>query len=77
MSSGVRRFVLSIHLTCSVGWIGAVIAYIGLGVAATRSGTADTVRAAWTAMEIIGWYVLIPLALGSWATGLVMSLGTR
>ena len=77
MSSGVRRFVLSIHLTCSVGWIGAVIAYIGLGVAATRRGTPDTVGAAWTAMEIIGWYVLIPLALDAWASGLVMSLGTR
>lgn len=63
--------------TCSVGWIGDVIAYIGLGVAATRGETPDTVRAAWTAMEIVGWYVLTPLALGSWATGLVKSLGTR
>ena len=77
MSPAVRRFTLSIHLTCSVGWIGAVIAYIGLGVAATRRGTPDTVGAAWTAMEIIGWYVLIPLALDAWASGLVMSLGTR
>ena len=77
MSPAVRRFALSVHLTCSVGWIGAVIAYIALGLAASRSGTPDTVRAAWTAMEIIGWYVLVPLALGSWATGVVMSLGTR
>ena len=77
MSPPVRRFALSVHLTCSVGWIGAVVAYIALGIAATRSGSPDTVRSAWAAMEIIGWYVLIPLALGSWVTGLVMSLGTR
>ena len=76
MSPPVRRFALSVHLTCSVGWIGAVIAYIGLGVAATN-GDAETTRSAWTAMEIVGWYVLVPMALGSWATGLVMSLGSR
>ena len=77
MSPAVRRLALSVHLTCSVGWIGAVIAYIALGVAATRTASPDTVRAAWTAMEIIGWSVLVPLAIGSWATGVVMSLGTR
>ena len=77
MSPPVRRFALSVHLTCSIGWIGAVIAYLGLGLAATSSGSPNTVRSAWAAMEIIGWYVLIPLAFGSWATGLVMSLGTR
>ena len=77
MSPPVRRFALSVHLTCSVGWVGAVIAYVALGIAATRSGSPETDRSAWAAMEIIGWYVLIPLALGSWATGLVMSLATR
>jgi len=77
MSPSVRRFALSVHLTCSVGWIGAVLAYLGLGIAATRSDNPTTVRGAWLAMEIVGWYVLVPLALGSWVTGLVMSLGTR
>lgn len=76
MSPSIRRLTLSIHLTASVGWIGAVLAYIGLGVAATN-GTPDTVRASWTAMEIIGWYVLVPLSIGCWLTGLVMALGSR
>lgn len=77
MSPPVRRLALSVHLTCSVGWIGAVLAYIGLGVAAVASERPDTVRGAWVAMEIVGWYVLVPLALGSWTTGLLMALGTR
>jgi hypothetical protein len=76
MSPSVRRVALSVHLTCSVGWIGAVIAYLALGIAATRSGSVMTVRGAWSGMEIIGWCVLVPLALGSWTTGLIMSLGT-
>lgn len=77
MSSGIRRFVLAIHLTCSVGWIGGVLGYLGLGIAAVRAGNAQTVQAAWIAMEIVGWYVLVPLAIGSLLTGLLMALGTK
>ena len=77
MSSGIRRFVLAVHLTCSVGWIGGVLGYLGLGIAAVGAGNAQTVQAAWIAMEIIGWYVLVPLAIGSLLTGLLMALGTK
>ena len=34
-------------------------------------------RAAWIAMELTGWFVIVPLALASLLTGLVMALGTR
>ena len=77
MKSGVRRFALSVHLTVSVGWIGAVLTYLALGVAAVQSVSVETVRAAWTGMELIGWYVIVPLALASLVTGLVMALGTK
>ena len=77
MSRQLRRFALSVHLTCSVGWIGGVIAYLAMGITATRAPSPTTVRAMWLAMETVGWYVLVPLALGSWATGLFMALGTR
>ncbi|MFP5317810.1 MAG: DUF2269 domain-containing protein [Acidimicrobiia bacterium] len=77
MSPGVRRFVLVAHLSFSVGWIGAVLAYLGLGVAAQTSTDALTVRAAWIGMELVGWYVLVPLAVTSLVTGVVMALGTR
>lgn len=77
MTPGLRKFALSVHLTCSVGWIGAVIAYLALGVAAVTSQAAQTVRAGWIAMELIGWYAIVPLALVSLFTGLVMSLGTK
>src|SRR5207248_11807127 len=49
---------------------------LALGVAAVTSQDAQTVRAAWTAMELTGWYVIVPLALAALLTGLVMSLGT-
>jgi hypothetical protein len=77
MSPRLRRFALSAHLTFSVGWIGAVLAYLALGVGAVTSPDVQTVRAAWTAMELTGWYVIVPLALASLLTGLVMALGTK
>jgi hypothetical protein len=77
MKPGVRKFALSAHLTFSIGWIGAVVAYLALGVAAVTTEDARTVRAAWTAMELTGWYVIVPLALASLLTGLVMALGTK
>jgi hypothetical protein len=77
MSPGLRKFALTVHLTVSVGWIGAVVAYLALGVAAVTSPNARPVRAAWIAMELTGWYVIVPLALAALLTGLVMALGTK
>jgi hypothetical protein len=76
MTPALRKIALTAHLTVSVGWIGAVIAYLALGVSAVTSEDPQTVRAAWIAMEVTGWYVIVPLALAALLTGIVMSLGT-
>jgi hypothetical protein len=77
MTPPVRKLALSAHLTFSVGWIGGVVAYLALGVSAVTSQDVQTVRAAWTAMELTGWYVIVPLAIASLLTGLVMAVGTK
>ena len=77
MPPPVRKAALAAHLTCSVGWIGTVVAYLALSVAAVTSDEVLRVRAAWAAMELVGWFVIVPLAAGSLATGLLMALGTR
>lgn len=77
MKPGLRKFALSVHLTFSIGWIGAVLMYLALGVAAVTTENVQTIRAAWTAMELTGWYVIVPLAIASLLTGLVMALGTK
>ena len=77
MRPRLRKFALTVHVTFSVGWIGGVVAYLTLGVASTTSENVQIVRAAWTAMELIGWFAIVPLALVSLLTGLVMSLGTN
>jgi hypothetical protein len=77
MPPRLRKFALAVHLTFSIGWIGAVLAYLALGVAAVTSQDPQTVRGAWVAMELTGWCVIVPIALGSLLTGLVMALGTK
>lgn len=74
---GLRRLALTAHIVCSVGWLGAIGAFLGLAVAALVSDDIDLVRGIYLAMEVSGWYVLVPLALASLLTGLVQSFGTR
>ena len=76
MTPSLRKFALTIHITLSVGWIGAVLAYLVLVVAAMTSPNAQTLRTAWIAMELIGFYLIVPLALTSLLSGLFMALGT-
>ncbi len=77
MAPRLRKFALAVHITSSVGWIGAVAGYIALDVAAAMGQDAQALRAAYIGMELIAWYVIVPLALASLSTGLVMSLGTK
>ena len=76
MSRGMRKLLLTIHVTSSVGWLGAIAAYISLNVPALTSDDEPAVRAAYLMMDIIMRYVLIPLAAASLVTGIVQALGT-
>jgi len=77
MPPRLRKLVLAAHITLAVGWVGAVAGYIALDVTAATSHDARTLRAAYLGMEWIAWYVIVPLALASLLSGLVMSLGTK
>jgi hypothetical protein len=77
MRLGVRRFALASHLTFAVGWIGTVIAYLALGIAASTSEDSQTVRSAWIAMELLGWFVIVPMAVAALLSGVVMAAGTQ
>lgn len=76
MTRGVRRFALTAHVIASVGWFGAVAAFLALAFAGLTSPDAQLVRAAYLAMALIGWAVIVPLAIASLVTGIVSSLGT-
>lgn len=75
-SPGLRKFVLLAHITTSVGWLGAVLAYLALDVTATIGTDIATVRGAYVAMGVMVSYVIVPLALTSVVIGIINALGT-
>jgi hypothetical protein len=76
MTSGLRKFTLTAHITASVGWLGAVASFLALALVGLTSKDAQMVRTVYLAMELTAWYVIVPLAFASLITGLVQSLGT-
>ena len=76
MTPPLRNIALTTHVSLSVGWLGAVLAYLALAVTAITTMQEETFRAAYPMMETIGWSVLVPLSVGALLTGLVQSLGT-
>lgn len=77
MPPTIRKLALTLHITSSVGWIGIVIAYLVIASAMRFSDDINMIQTGWTMLELIGWYVLVPIALMTLITGLLMSLGTR
>jgi hypothetical protein len=73
----LRKFALTAHITCSVGWLGAVAGFLALALVGLTNNDDQTVQAAYVAMDSTGSFVLVPLALASLLTGLVQSLGTK
>ena len=77
MPPGLRKLLLTAHVSFSVGWLGAVASFLALAVAGLSSDDGQRVRGAYLAMELTGWLVIVPLSFASLLTGLVQSLGTR
>lgn len=77
MTPRLSRFFLTAHVTSSVGWLGAVVAYLALAIAGVTNERGDVVRAAFVSMELIGWFVIVPLSIAALITGIVQSLGTQ
>jgi hypothetical protein len=77
MTPSLRRFSLTVHIIVSVGWLGAVAAYLALALVGLTSRDAQMVRASYLSMAVIGWFVIVPFSLATLLAGLVESLGTQ
>lgn len=77
MTPRLRKLGLIAHISSSVGWLGAVAAFLVLGIAGLTSQDVEMVRGSYLSMNLIGRFVIVPLSLASLATGLVQALGTE
>jgi hypothetical protein len=76
MSRGLRKFVLTAHITFAVGWLGAVAGFLALAIIGWKSQDAQTVSAAYIAMDWVTRFVIVPLSFAPLITGPILSLGT-
>jgi hypothetical protein len=76
MSPTIRKLALTAHVTCSLGWIGTVAAFLVLSIAGLKGREIETVRAAYLAMNLVGVYAIVPLSVAALLTGIIQSLGT-
>jgi hypothetical protein len=77
MPSGLRKAMLTAHVTCSIGWFGAVVAFLALALTGMMSQHPEVVRAAYLVMGVTTWGVIVPLALLGFVTGMISSLFTK
>src|ERR671939_1166148 len=77
MRRRLHKAALTAHVTSSVGWLGSVAAFLVLAITGVTSQDSEVVRAAYLAMGLVAWYVIVPLSLASLLTGLVQALGTK
>jgi hypothetical protein len=73
VSPGQYRLLLTAHITTSVGWLGVVFAKLVLGLLAVTSAAGLQLLAAMEALNV----AFPPLAIGTLASGVLLSLGTR
>lgn len=77
MTRALQKLNLTAHVTCSVGWLGAVASFLVLSIAGLTSQNKEIVRAAYLAMNLVGQFIIVPLSLAALLTGLVQSLGSH
>jgi hypothetical protein len=72
----LRKLALTLHVTSSVGWMGAVACFLALAIGGLVSRDGQLVRASYIAMNVTTWAVIVPASVASLLTGLIGSLGT-
>jgi hypothetical protein len=70
-----RKLVLVLHVTSSLGFLGAVGTFLALAVAGATAEL-PIALAVYQAMQVVTWPVIVPLAFASLVIGIIQSLGT-
>lgn len=76
MPPRLRQWALIAHILTSVGWVGAVIAFLAVAVAGFTTDDEQALRGLVLALQPITWYAIVPLAAATLLTGLTQALGT-
>ena len=76
LSASYRKAMLLLHILFSVGWTGAVAAFLVLALTGLYGSSAVEARAIYIAMEPMTTWLIVPLAFLSLVTGVIQALAT-
>ncbi|MFH8618008.1 DUF2269 domain-containing protein [Streptomyces sp. NPDC017979] len=72
----VRRSLLVVHVCAAAGWLGLTLGLLALAVTALTTESTTTVGAAVRSMKVFTDWLVLPLALLTLLSGLVLAVGT-
>ncbi|MGW8725650.1 DUF2269 domain-containing protein [Streptomyces sp. NPDC055808] len=72
-----RRGWLVAHVAVSVSWLGLSLSLLALGITAYTTDSPSMTEASYRAMKVFGDWLVLPIAVLTLVTGVVLSLGTR
>ncbi|WP_189887055.1 DUF2269 domain-containing protein [Streptomyces xantholiticus] len=73
----VRRATLVVHVTASAAWLGLTLGLLALALTAYATESASAIEASYRSMKVFTDWLVLPLALLTLTSGLVLSLGTK
>lgn len=72
-----RRALLVVHVAASAGWLGLTLGLLALALTAATTESTPMIEAACRSMKVFTDWLVIPMALLTLLSGLVLSLGTK
>ncbi|MEU1039722.1 DUF2269 domain-containing protein [Streptomyces sp. NPDC005907] len=76
-SRPARRACLVVHVAASASWLGLSLGLLALGITATTTSGAASVAASARSMKLFADWLLLPVALLTLVSGLLLSLSTH
>ena len=73
----VRKLLLTVHVVTSVGWLGAVVAYVALAVVGLTSQDPQVAQASYLSMWVGARFVVVPFSIATMLSGMVEAITTR
>jgi hypothetical protein len=71
-----RKLMLTVHVATSMGFLGAVAAFLALAIAGATTADMAVMLSVYVAMAVVTWDVIVPLAFGSLVIGVIQSVVT-
>lgn len=71
---GLRKSLLVLHVSCSVGMLGTVAAFLLLAVIGVARSDPDTLQATYLSMDMLARLLILPLVLVALLIGVIQSL---